>query len=188
MTRPPRTTYLSGVSTRLFASCAPVLVTAALTFACFLPSQAGAQTRGLSARTPSPGARARRVRVHTHGAGAQAHKAACSTTRVKHGSHACSSAKGHKHKAKAEAHHKHAAGARHALSRSKASIPAPAPGGSSAATCSDGVNATLDEEGTFACAGGAEPGCREGFAPVVSGDGSTLVCEPEASEGGEEEG
>jgi hypothetical protein len=188
MTRPSFTTYLSSVSMGLFASCAPMLVAAAFTFACFVPAQAGAQTRNFSAHTPSAGARVHKVRVHTHGASARAHDAACSTTHAKHGSHACAFAKGHKHKAKAEGRHKHATGSRHVSSQDKVSTPAPAPGGASGATCSDGVNATLDEEGTFACANGAEPGCQEGFAPVVSGDGSTLVCEPEPSEaGGEEE-
>jgi hypothetical protein len=139
--------------------------------------------------SPQAGARTHRSGAHTHSAGAQAHGAACSITHTKHGLHTCSSSKGHKHKAKTEPHRKHALGSRHAPTQSKVQTPpAPTPGGSSGATCPNGVDATLNEEGTFSCGGGAEPGCQEGFAPVVSGDGSTLICEPEPGEtGGEEE-
>jgi hypothetical protein len=137
---------------------------------------------------------AHKVRAHAHSVGAQAHKAACSATHAKHDPHACALSKAHKHKAKIEAHHvahhKHTSDSRRTSAQGTVQTPpAPAPGGSSGATCSDGINATLDEEGTFACVNGAEPACQEGFAPVVSGDGSTLICEPEPSEvGGNEEG
>lgn len=191
MTCPSFATYLSSACTRLCASGALVLVAIALTFAFCVSSQAGAQTHRSGAHAHGVFAHAHKTRTHTHSAGAQAHKAACFATHTKHGPHACSPAKGHKHKVKTEAHHKHATGSRQAPAQGKVQTPpAPAPvgsPGSPGATCSDGVNATLDEEGNFACANGAEPGCQEGFTPVVSGDGSTLICEPEPSEAGSNE-
>jgi hypothetical protein len=166
-----------------------VLVAMACVFAFCISPQAGAQTHSFDAHTHGAMTLAHKARAHTHSAGAQAHKAACSATRAKHGPHACAPSKAHKHKAKIGAHHKHASGSRRTSAQGTVQTPsAPAPGGSPGATCSDGVNATLDEEGTFACANGAEPVCQEGFAPVVSGDGSTLICEPEPGEaGGNEE-
>jgi hypothetical protein len=177
MTRPSFATYLSGAFTRLFASGALTFAAVVVcAFALCVSPQADAQTHRGGAR-------------HAHGAIAHALKAACSTHAKHSGSHSCAPPKAHKHGAKAEAHRKHAIGSLHAPAQGKASTPAPTLGGSSGATCSNGVNATLDEEGSFACSNGAEPGCQEGFAPAVSGDGSTLVCEPELSEaGGEEEG
>lgn len=197
MIRPSLATDLSSVPTRPFASCALVLAAVAFTLAFCLPPQAHAQTHRSGSQTHSAGRHAHKARADSHSAGAKAHKAACSTTHTKRGSHTCSSFKGHKHGAKTGAHRRHATGSRHVPAQGKVQTPSgtssgpsgPAPGGSSGATCSDGVNATLDEEGSFACANGAEPGCREGFAPVVSGDGSTLICEPELSEtSGDEEG
>jgi hypothetical protein len=177
MTRPSFATYLSGLTARLFAWGVMAIATVAFAFAFCVSSQAGAQTHG------------HRAAVQTHRVSAHAHKAACAT-HARHGSHACSPGKPRKHKAKSEARHTHATGSRHAPVQSKAQTPpAATSAGSPGTTCPDGVNATLDEEGSFACAGGAEPGCQEGFSPVVSDDGSTLVCEPEQNEaGGEEEG
>ena len=126
-------------------------------------------------------------------ASAQTRKTGC-VTHAKQGHHTCSaSKKGHKRHGKSgskgKAHH-----AKHAV-KHKAGAPG-ATGAASAASCSDGTNATLDGEGSFTCANGSEAGCEEGFAPVISSDGSTLLCEPateanegeEANEGGEEEG
>ena len=157
-----------------------------LVLAFWAPSQAGAQTRRSGTHTHAASARVHKAR--SHGAGAQARKASCASAHPKHSARTCS-AKSHKHKTKTEAHRKHATGSLHAQAPGKVRSPAPAtPAVSPGATCPDGVNATLDEEGSFACAGGAEPGCQEGFSPVVSDDGSTLVCEPEQNEaGGEEE-
>ncbi|MGA8363974.1 MAG: hypothetical protein WB709_05590 [Solirubrobacteraceae bacterium] len=193
MTGLSSTTYLSGARARLCASGALVLVAMTCTFAFCISSQAGAhgaQTHGSGTHTHSAATLARKDYVHTHSAGAQAHKAACSAAHAKHGPHACAPSKFHKHKAKIEAHHKHANDSRRTSAQGIVQTPpALAPGGSSGATCSDGINATLNEEGTFACANGAEPGCQEGFAPVVASDASTLICEPEPGEvGGNEEG
>jgi hypothetical protein len=190
MTGPSFITYLSNAWARLCASGALVLVAMACTFAFCISPQAGAQTHSSgTAYTHSAITLAHKAHAHTHSAGAQAHKAACSAAHAKHGPHACAPSKGHKHKAKIEAHRKHASDSRRTSAQGTVQIPpAPAPSGSPGATCSDGVNATLNEEGTFACTNGAEPGCQEGFAPVVSGDGSTLICEPEPGEaGGNEE-
>lgn len=190
MTRPSFATYLSSASARLCAAGAVSLAAMALTFAFCLAPQAGAQTHrsGTPAYTATAGAH--NVRAHTHGAGARARKAACSATHTKHGSRTCSPSRVHKHKAKIEGHHRRATGSSHAPAQGKAQTPpAAAPGGSSGMTCSNGANATLDEAGTFACAGGGEPGCQEGFSPIVADNGATLVCEPEQVEaGGEEEG
>jgi hypothetical protein len=192
MTRPYSSTYrylylnLSLALTRLLTSGALILAAAVLVLAFCAPSQAGAQTRRTGAHTH--GASARVHKAHSHGAGARARKASCASAHAKRGARTCS-AKGHGHKTKTAAHHKHATGSRHAQGPGKVRSPAPAaPAGSPGTTCPDGVNATLDEEGSFACAGGAEPGCQEGFSPVVSDDGSTLICESEQNEaGGEEE-
>ncbi len=181
MPRKSFATYLFGARAQLCFPGAPALAALAFAFALCAPSQAGAQpqrTRGAVTHT---------VRAHTDRA--RARKAACSTAHAKHGSQACSPAKGHRHKTKIEARHKHATGSHHILPRGKVRTPsAPGPGGSAATTCSEGVDATLNEEGNFACSSGAEPGCQEAFVPVVADDGSTLICEPEPSEaGGEEE-
>jgi len=45
---------------------------------------------------------------------------------------------------------------------------------SSAAICPNGAVATGD--GSFRCEDGSEPTCEDGTIPVLSGDGSTLVC------------
>lgn len=55
------------------------------------------------------------------------------------------------------------------------------------ASCSDGSDATVAGNGSFVCANGSEPGCGEGFAPVVSSDASTMLCEREAGSGEEPE-
>jgi hypothetical protein len=186
MTRPSFATYLSSASAGLRVSGA--LTGMALAFAVCATSPAGAQTHGLGARPYTVATHGHRAHTNTHGA--RAHKAACAAAHTKRGSHACSPAKGHKHRTKTAAHHKQASGSHNAPAQGKAQTPpAPVPSGSPGTTCANGLNATLDEEGTFACAGGGEPGCQEGFAPVVANDGSTLVCEPEQVEaGGEEEG
>jgi hypothetical protein len=191
MTRPFFAAYLSSACALLRVSGALALTAMATTLAfavCAAPP-AGAQTHGSSARAYKAATHAHRARTNTHDA--RAHKAACAATHTRRGSHACSPAKGHKHRTKTDAHHKHAIGSRSTpAAQSKAPTPsAPVPSGSPGTTCSNVLNATLDEEGTFACAAGGEPGCQEGFAPVVADDGSTLVCEPEQVEaGGEEEG
>lgn len=191
MTRPSFSAYLSSASTRLCVSGALVLAGMALMFAFCVSPWAGAQTHRPNTQRRRALTHEYKARVHTHSAGAQAHKAACSATHAKHGSHACSPSKGHKHQTKTETHHKHATGSRHIPAQGKVQTPqSPGPAGRSpGTTCSDGLDATLDEDGTFACSNGGEPNCQEGFSPVVSSDGSTLICEPEPSEAaGEEEG
>jgi hypothetical protein len=114
-------------------------------------------------------------------ASAQTRKTGC-VTHAKQGHHTCSASKNRKHDgksgSKSKAHH-----AKHAV-KHRASAPG-ATGEASAASCSDGTNAILDGEGSFTCANGSEAGCEEGFTPVASSDGSTLLCEPEANEGEE---
>ncbi len=193
MSRPSFPTYRSGARAGLRSGAlalAAIVFTFAFAFAFCIPSQAGAQTHRAGVHVNRVVTHTHKTRTHARSAGAGASNAACPTTHAKHGSHACAPAKGHKHKTKTEAHRKHAAGSHHTPSQGKAQTPpAPGPGGSSGTTCPDGLNATLNEEGTFSCASGGEPGCQEDFAPVVAGDGSTLVCEPEPGEaGGEEEG
>ena len=190
MTGPSSTTYLCSARARLCASGTLVLVAMACTFAFCISPQAGAQTHSSDTHTHRAATLTRKDDAHTHSAGAQAHKAACSAAHAKHGPHVCAPSKVHKHKAKIEVHHKHASDSRRPSAQGIVQTPpAPAPGGSPGATCSNGINATLNEEGTFACVNGVEPGCQEGFAPVVASDGSTLICEPEPGEvGGNEEG
>lgn len=190
MTRPSFATYRSSTCARLRVSGALALTAMTLAFAVCVAPPAGAQTHGSGARTYTVATHVHRARTNTHGARTRAHKAACAAAHVRRGSHACSPGKGHKHRTKTDASHKHATGSRHTSVQGKAQTPAAsAPSGSSGTTCANGLNATLDEEGTFACTGGGEPGCQEGFAPVVADDGTTLVCEPEQVEaGGEEEG
>lgn len=190
MTRPSFAAYLSSARVQL-CSGAPAFAAIALTFVFCAPSHAGAQTYRAGAHGAL--AHTHKARARSHSAGARAQKAACvAAAHAKHGSHACSLAKGHKPKpkTKTEGHHKHATGGHRTPPQGKAQTsPASGPGASPGTTCSEGLDATLNEEGTFSCAGGGEPGCQEGFAPVVAGDGATLVCEPEPGEaGGEEEG
>ncbi len=175
----PRMSFVtspSGTSLRRLTPRALTVAAVACAFAVSASVRADAQTH-------------RGAVQHAHGAAAHALKAACSTHAKHAGSHSCSPAKAHKHRAKAQAHRKHAPGALlHApVQEGKVPTSSSTPDGSPGATCSDGLDATLDEEGSFACVNGAEPGCQEGFAPVVAGDGSTLICEPEADEAGEEE-
>lgn len=182
-------THLSNACARLCAAGALTLM--AMAFAVCAAPPAGAQTHRSGARIHTVAARQRGTRTNAHGARARAHKA-CASPHGKHGgAHACSPAKSHKHDGKkTKGHREHASGSRDTPAPGIAQTPpAPAPAGSPGTTCSNGVNATLNEEGTFACTSGSEPGCQEGFAPVVADEGSTLVCEPEQTEvGGEEEG
>ncbi|HEY2282064.1 MAG TPA: hypothetical protein VGH60_00775 [Solirubrobacteraceae bacterium] len=187
-------TYLSSARARLCAAGASRLVAMTFTCALCLAPQAGARTTsGSGIYAHRAQARAHELRAGVHGTGARAHKAACSTAHTRHGAHACSPSRAHKHRTRAEGpraegRHGHATGAHHVPAQGKAQIPpTQAPGGPPGTTCSGGANATLDEEGTFACAGGGEPGCQEGLSPVVADDGSTLVCEPEQNEAGGEE-
>lgn len=162
-----------------------------------MPAMVLALTFGFSAQADAH-ARARQLHVHrlhghahAHGIGPKAHRAACAGTHSRHGAHACSSVKEHRHKTGSQVHRRHTTSdSRHISPPSTVQTPAPvALGGPTGTTCPDGHNATLDEEGGFACGDGAEPGCQEGFAPVIASDGSTLVCEPEAKEDdGEAEG
>jgi hypothetical protein len=127
-------------------------------------------------------------------ASAQAHKAACAptSTHATHVSYTCSTSKSHKghRKGKPKSHHaKHATGKHHTARKSTGQAPnAAGDEAVSATSCSDGTNATANEEGGFTCANGSEPGCAEGLNPALSSDGSMLLCEPEANdgEGGEE--
>jgi hypothetical protein len=61
-------------------------------------------------------------------------------------------------------------------------------GAAVAATCQSGGRPIGDEEGAFACADGSEPTCPKELVATVSEDGSTLLCEAEPSEEGEEAG
>lgn len=191
MISPSFATHLFNACARLCAGCALALTAMAPTFAVCAAAPAGAQTHQSNVHAHGLLTRSHAVRANAHGTRARAHKA-CATSHGKHGgSHACSPAKGHKHDGKkAKDHREHASGSRHTPTQSKVQTPpTPAPAESPGTTCSSGVDATLNEEGTFTCASGGEPGCQEGFAPVVADEGSTLVCEPEQAEvGGEEEG
>jgi hypothetical protein len=190
MPGPSFAAYLSSARAQLGASLVLALAAMALALAVCAAPPAGARPHGTGTRTHQAVTHAHRARTGRRYARVRAHKAACVAAHTRRDSHACSPAKGHKHRTKPEAHHRHAIGSRHAPAvQGKApTLPAPV-SNSPGTTCSNGLNATLNEEGSFACAGGGEPGCQEGFAPVVAEDGTTLVCEPEqADAGGEEEG
>jgi hypothetical protein len=169
MTRPSSPTYPAGVSTRLLAIAALMLAAIALLFA-FAASQQASAARAHKAACAaiSP----HRVYAKNH------HLNACAARKGSHG-------KGHKKsgsggKSKTGAHHAKHAARKH---RTTATGPAPnTPGGYTAASCSNGTNATAGEESGFICANGTEPGCPEGFVPAISSDGSTLLCEPEFAE------
>jgi hypothetical protein len=117
-------------------------------------------------------------------AGARARNAACTPThaRAGHGSRTCSAAsKDRRHrKGKALRHRAKPTGRRRLATGADG---APGASADAEASCPNGVDATASGEGSFTCADGSEPGCVEGFAPVVSSDGSKLLCEPESSDG-----
>jgi hypothetical protein len=51
------------------------------------------------------------------------------------------------------------------------------PGGAPEALCEDGSAPEAEGSGAFACEDGSEPACAGGLRPVVSADGSQLLCE-----------
>ncbi len=123
-------------------------------------------------------------------AGARPARAACVTTSTHagHASRPCAPGK-------AKRHHKSKPSRRHHAKRHGKHGANAGPGAGSGqpaavqASCSDGTNATASGDGSFTCTNGSEPGCGEGFAPVVANGGSTLLCESESgsSEEAEEE-
>ena len=117
-------------------------------------------------------------------ASAQAHKTACAT-HARHGSHACSTSKGSGKGDRRHARGKSKVGTHHAKHHGAGGKDQSQGEVTSKATCSDGTDPAPAGEGAFTCTDGSEPGCEEGFNPVASSDGSTLLCKPETG-GGEE--
>ncbi len=131
---------------------------------------------------------------------AQARKAVCtssSTTHSKRGAHACAQSKhtfrshGKSKKSharvKARVHHaKHAVPtAKHADGKKPAAADrTKPPAGTSPipAICEDGSAPTREASGSFSCDDESEPGCESGSTPVLSSDGSTLLCNVLASD------
>ena len=166
MSRRPNIVALVGGATRFALTTVLVLATVALVFAFAASSQASAQ--GTQERLHDPHRR---------------------------DSHTCSASKGHKGHVKGRSktgtrraeHHaaNKGAGREAQVGRRRRALRSDLLG--------DAYERRRRRRRTFTCANGSEPGCAEGFTPVVSADGAALLCEPEAINGseagdGEEEG
>ncbi len=123
-------------------------------------------------------------------AGARTAGAACVTTSTRAGrdSRPCAPDKTKRHRKSKRSHSHHSKRhGKHGANAGPGAGSEPDQPAAVQASCSDGTNATASGDGSFICASGSEPGCPEGFAPIVADGGSTLLCESEAGSGEEAE-
>ena len=117
---------------------------------------------------------------------AHGHKAACSSsaTHSKHGARACvqsrRAAKSHKRKAharpKVKGHHSKHAATTNKTTKKKAKSPTGTI--QTPAVCEDGIVPVRESDGFFSCDDESEPGCENGSTPMLTPNGTKLICGP----------
>jgi hypothetical protein len=151
------------------------LVTAVLALALALSPQAGARARGAacthSAQEGHP--RGTHSCLGAGDAGRSSHRHGKSHAHSRTGRHHPKHGSGHHGGAQSGGRHTNEVGTG---GEEGGSGEAQAPGPLEA-LCEDGSAPEAEGGGTFTCEDGSEPSCAEGLEPVLSSDGSQLLCE-----------